>query len=73
MTVPEASSMGYLKPKAAQPYQSREREMYQAVEIMSCLRAVFVLAQNPTQKLNLKFEHSAGFWALPWMFFRFLR
>ena len=30
--------------------QSRESERYQAVEITCCLRAVFVLAANPTRK-----------------------
>ena len=33
--------------------------MYQAVEILCCLRAMFVLTQNPTQSSNIQqdFEH----------------
>ena len=46
MIVPEVSTMGYENPKLLS--QSRESEMYKAVEITCCLRAVLVLAPNPT-------------------------
>ena len=54
--------------------QWRESEMYKEVEITCCLRAVLVLARNPTRKTKLKVRKfrrisPAGVR----VFFRFLR
>ena len=73
MTATEVSSI-LVNKKPKRLNQLGESEMYQAVEITGCfLRAVFVLAPNPTRnwtqssKIQPHFKHCCDF------FFRVLR